>query len=180
MPKTDVVPMDSVVKKIHIIRDQRVVLDSDLAELYGVETRIFVQAIKRNIERFPQEFMFQLTGDEWKFLRSQIVTSKGSGGRRYIPYAFTEHGAIMAATILNSPRAVEMSIYVIRAFVHLREMLSTHKKLAAKLIELEEKLISHDENIAMLIDAIKQLMDEPVTKKRPMGFIVNINEVKDK
>jgi hypothetical protein len=148
-----------------------VVLDADLAELYGVETRVLVQAIKRNLERFPKDFMFQLSHDEWNILRSQIVTSKGSGGRRYHPYALTEHGAIMAATILNSPRAVEMSVFVVRAFVRLREMLSTHKKLAAKLDELEQKLLSHDEDIALLIDAIKQLMEEPVAKKRPIGFI---------
>jgi hypothetical protein len=168
---TDVVHLESFVKRIQIIRGQRVVLDSDLAELYGVSTKRFNEQVKRNEARFPADFMFQISKEEFDILRSQNATSKGSGGRRYLPHAFTEHGAIMAATILNSPRAVEMSVFVVRAFVRLREMLSTHKKLAAKLDELEQKLLSHDEDIALLIDAIKQLMEEPVAKKRPIGFI---------
>ncbi len=123
--------------QIFLVRGQKVLLDADLAALYGVEVKALNQAVKRNPDRFPSDFVFRLTPEEDEALRSQIVTSKSSrGGRRYAPYAFTEHGAIMAASVLNSPRAVEMSIYVVRAFLRLREMLATHKALAAKLAEL--------------------------------------------
>jgi hypothetical protein len=150
-------------------------LDSDLAELYGVVTKALNQAVKRNIERFPDDFMFRLTDDEHASLRSQIVTSTASrGGRRYAPYAFTEHGAIMAATVLNSPRAVEMSVFVVRAFVRLRELLATHKELAAKLDELEHKISSHDQAIAGLIDAIRGLMRSPTPSSRPVGFTADV------
>lgn len=150
-------------------------LDSDLAELYGVSISAFNQAIKRNIERFPADFMFQLEQAEYSALRSQIVILKTGRGqhRKYPPYAFTEHGAIMAATVLNSPRAVEMSVFVVRAFVQLREMLSTHKELAAKLDALERKVGSHDQAIAGLIDAIRQLMTPPEEKKRGIGFLAD-------
>jgi hypothetical protein len=119
-------------------------LDSDLAELYGVTTKRLNEQVKRNRQRFPADFMFQLTSDEATNLRSRIATSKqGRGGRRYRPYAFTEHGAIMAASVLNSYRAIEVSIYVARAFVKLREMLRTHKELARKLAELEKRIGFH-------------------------------------
>jgi hypothetical protein len=121
---------ETVVGRIYTVRNLRVILDSDLAELYGVPTRVFNQAVKRNKERFPADFMFQLTEDEYASLRSQIVISNQRGGRRYLPYAFTEHGAIMAATILNSQRAIEMSVFVVRAFIQLRDLLSSHKQLS--------------------------------------------------
>ena len=144
-------------------------LDSDLAELYGVETRSLLQAVRPNSNRFPADFIFPVNEEEWKSLRSQIVTSKGRGGRRYLPFVFTEHGAIMAATVLNSPLAVEMSVFVVRAFVKLREILSTHKELTQKIEELERKLGVHDEAIIGLFQAIRQLMEPPAEKRKRIG-----------
>jgi len=171
-------------ERILMVRGQRVMLDADLAELYGVPTRRFNEQVKRNIARFPVEFMFQLTAEEFRSLRSQIATSNegpsqiattspGRGGRRHAPYAFTEHGAIMAATILNSPKAVEMSVFVVRAFVELRNWLSTHQELAEKLDYLERKVSSHDQALAGVIDAIRQLTAPPNPKKRPIGFVTD-------
>ncbi len=171
------VSIDTLAARIHFLRGQKVMLDADLAELYGVPTKRFNEQVKRNIERFPADFMFQLTDEEHESLRSQFATSNaGRGGRRYAPYAFTEHGAIMAATILNSPKAIEMSVFIVRAFVQLREMLSAHKELAAKLEELERKFSSHDQAIAGLIDAIRQLMMPPTQKKRGMGFTADMDD----
>ncbi|MDP2964098.1 MAG: ORF6N domain-containing protein [Sulfurimicrobium sp.] len=163
---------DLVARRILLVRGQKVMLDADLAMLYGVETRALVQALKRNMQRFPEDFMFQLTEEEWEVLRSQSVISKGRGGRRYAPYAFTEHGALMLASILNSQRAIEVGILVVRAFVRLRELLAGNKELAAKLDELERKLSTHDQAITGLIDTVRQLMSPPAREKRPIGFIV--------
>jgi len=127
-----------VEKKILLIRGQKVILDVDLAELYGVSTKVFNQAVKRNFDRFPKDFMFRLTADEALAIRSQSVTAS-KRNIRYLPYAFTEHGIIMAASILNSQRAIDASVYVVRAFVKLREMISSHKDLTKKLSELEKK-----------------------------------------
>lgn len=157
---------ETVASRIYIVRNQRVMLDSDLAELYDVPTRVFNQAVKRNKGRFPADFMLQLTDSEYDSLRSQIVISNQRGGRRYLPYAFTEHGAIMAATILNSQRAIEMSVFVVRAFIQLRDLLSSHKQLSARLDDLERKLASHDRDITMIINAIRNLMIPPSQKKR--------------
>ena len=166
-PKSSlVVPVES---RIFVIRSQKVILDSDLAELYGVPVKRLNEQIKRNQDRFPQDFMFQLTAEEQQSLRSQNATSK-RGGRRYLPYAFTEHGAIMAATVLNSDRAVEMSVFVVRAFVRLREMLSTNQQLAGKIDELERRLDTHDTSIQELIEAIRELMEPPEASGRPIGF----------
>lgn len=163
--------VDTVAGRIHFVRGQKVVVDADLAMLYGVATSRFNEQVRRNVARFPSDFMFRLTAEEDAALRSQIATSKtGRGGRRYLPYAFTEHGAIMAATILNSPRATEMSVFIVRAFVQLREALATHRQVAQKLDELERKVSSHDKAIAGVIDAIRQLMAPPVSPKRPIGF----------
>jgi hypothetical protein len=146
-------------------------LDSDLAELYGVTAKRLNEQVKRNRERFPADFMFQLTSEETKNLRSQIATSKQRrGGRRYRPYGFTEHGAIMAASVLNSPRAIEVSVYVVRAFVKLREMLRTHKELARKLAELEKRMEGHGEEITALFEAIHQLMEPPEKPSKRIGF----------
>jgi len=150
-------------------------LDADLADLYGVTTKRLNEQVKRNIDRFPPDFTFQLTAREHDSLRSQFATSKetlGRGGRRYLPYVFTEHGAIMAASVLDSERAVQVSIYVVRAFVQLREMLSSNKALARKLNELERKLTTHDHAITELIEAIRQIMTPPEPKKRKIGFLV--------
>ena len=157
--------------QIFLARGQKVLLDADLAALYGVEVRTLNQAVKRNEGRFPPDFVFQLTAEENEALRSQTVISKSSrGGRRYAPYAFTEHGAIMAASVLNSPRAVEMSIYVVRAFVRQRETLATHKALAAKLAELEQRLETTDHNIVEIVKAIHMLAMPPEKPVRQIGF----------
>ena len=170
-----IVPVESIAPSILLLRGQKVILDADLARLYGVETRAFNQAVKRNLKRFPSDFMFQLTEEEFRTLISQTVTSKpGRGGTRKRPYAFTEHGAVMAATILNSPRAVQVSVYVVRAFVRLRELLGTHAELAEALEELEKRLESrldtHDEQIALLMETIRELMAPPHTPQQQIGF----------
>jgi hypothetical protein len=159
--------------RIVVIRGQRVLLDADLAQLYEVETKKFNQQIKRNQTRFPPDFMFRLTVDEFESLRSQNVTSK-RGGRRYLPLAFTEHGAIMAASVLNSDRAVEMSVYVVRAFVQLRTVLLDHKALADKLTALERRVSHHDNSLAEVIDAIRALMAQPKPANRPIGFTADV------
>jgi hypothetical protein len=162
------IPVES---RILVLRHQKVILDSDLAELYGVTVKRLNQQVTRNQERFPTDFMFQLTPDEQASLRLQIATSKpGRGGRRYLPYAFTEHGAIMAATVLNSQRAVEMSVFVVRAFVRLREMLAANQELASKIDELERRLDTHDASIQELIEAIRELMEPSSPSGRPIGF----------
>jgi hypothetical protein len=161
----------SVESRILFLRHQRVILDSDIAELYGVPVRILNQQLRRNRGRFPSDFVFQLNASEHQILRSQnVISSDKHGGRRYRPYAFTEHGAIMAATILNSDRAVQMSIYVVRAFVHLREMLATNRRLAGKIGELEQRLDSHDSTIQELIEAIKELMAPEEPPRGRIGF----------
>lgn len=167
-----IVPLERIERAILLIRGEKVLLDSDLAELYGVKTRVLNQAVRRNLERFPKDFMFQLTKEEYRSLRSQFVTLKPGRGRhrKYLPYAFTEHGAVMLASVLNSPIAIRMSIFVVRAFVRLREILSTHKELARKLIELEQRIAQHDETIQSIFAVIKKLMAPPKQKSRPIGF----------
>jgi phage regulator Rha-like protein len=161
----------AVESRIVLLRHQRVILDTDIAELYGVPVKVLNQQVKRNRERFPADFVFRLTSKEDEVLRSQFVTSKqGRGGRRYAPYAFTEHGAIMAATVLNSERAVQMSVFVVRAFVRLREMLATNRKLAGKIDELENRLDTHDSTIQDLIEAIKELMKPEDPPRKRIGF----------
>lgn len=150
-------------------------LDADLARLYGVPTRRLNEQVKRNIDRFPGDFAFQLANQELADLMSQNATSseasRGHGGRRKPPLVFTEHGAIMAASVLNSPRAVEVSVFVVRAFVKLRELTMAHKEIRQKLDELEHKVTGHDQAIAGLINAIRELMTPPEPKKkRPIGF----------
>ena len=166
-----VIAPDAIEKRIYQFRGQRVMVDSDLAELYGVETKMLVRAMKRNIERFPSDFMFRLTPEEFEFLRSQFGTSKkGRGGRRYPPYVFTEHGAVMLASVLNSKRAVEASIFIVRAFVKMREILAVHKEFARKLTELERRVSGHDDDIKTLIQAIKRLIQPPAKPKKQIGF----------
>lgn len=160
--------------RILVIRGQRVLLDADLAGLYGVETKKFNQQVKRNPARFPPDFMFELSREEFESLRSQNVTSN-RGGRRYLPMAFTEHGAIMAASVLNSDRAVEMSVYVVRAFVQLRAVLLDHKALADKLTALERRVSHHDNSLVEVIDAIRALMAQPKPANRPIGFTADLS-----
>lgn len=155
------------------LRGQRIILDSDLALVYGVQTKALNRAIKRNASRFPEDFVFRLTAEEDEVLRYQIGTLKNAGRgehRKYLPYAFTEHGAIMAANVLNSGRAVEMSVFVVRAFVRMREEFLTNKELATKIAELEQTVSGHDKNIRSIIDAIKRLMQPPAVPKRQIGF----------
>ena len=161
----------SIASEIVVLRRQKVILDTDLAELYRVSVKRLNEQVKRNRERFPPDFMFQLTRRENDGLRSQIATSKsGSGGRRFRPYAFTEHGAIMASTVLNSRPAVKMSVFVVRAFVRLREMLSANRQIAARIEELEQRLETHDGTILDIIDAIRRLTKPPAKRRRRIGF----------
>ena len=169
--ETAIVPVERIAHVIFQIRGQKVILDSELAALYGVTTKRLNEQVKRNLDRFPQDFMFQLGLEELISLRSQFATSNSSrGGRRYLPFAFTEHGAIMAASVLNTKRAIEVSVFVVRAFVKMREMLSTHKEVAHKLAELERRLEGHDEAIKTLVAAIRELMQPPQPKKLKIGF----------
>jgi len=157
--------------RILFLRDQKVILDSDLAELYGVPAKRLNQQVTRNEGRFPADFRLRLSRSEYKNLRLQFATSSlGHGGRRYLPYAFTEHGAIMAATVLNSERAIQMSIFVVRAFVRMREALVANQQIAAKLTELESRLESHDADIQDLVEAIRELMAPPARSGRRIGF----------
>jgi hypothetical protein len=173
---TTAVAIEEIASRILLVRGVRVMLDADLATLYGVETRVLVQAVKRNVARFPADFMFQLAAVELAGLRSQsVISNMGRGGRRTAPYAFTEHGALMAATILSSPRAIEVSIYVMRAFVQLRDLLAGNKELAQRLRELDQRLemrlSAQDETIAEILNVIRQLVNRPEPAKRPIGFV---------
>jgi len=161
------IPVEVIERKIHLIRGRKVMLDRDLAELYNVATKILIQAVKRNIDRFPEDFMFQLNNQEVRILRSQIVTSSW-GGRRYAPYVFTEQGVAMLSTVLNSDRAIEVNIQIMRTFVKLREMIASHKDLAKRLDELEKK---YDKQFKVVFDAIRQLMIPPEPKRKKIGFL---------
>ena len=153
------------------IRGDKIIIDSDLARIYGVTTRRLNEQVKRNIDRFPRDFMFRLTSREFDGLMSQFATSKtGRGGRRKVPYAFTEHGAIMAANVLNSRQAIQMSVYVIRAFVHLRSRLWENRELARKLLELERKVDYQGGELHELFEAFRRLMTVPEKPKRQIGF----------
>lgn len=158
---------------IHTIRRRRVVLDGDVAQLYGVPTKHLNQAVQRNPTRFPLDFCFRLTGEEVAGLRSQIVTSNGRGGRRSLPRVFTEHGALMAATVLNSKRAIEMSLYLIRAFVEMRETFQSNATILKRLAEIDHHLIEHDSVLRDVIERLQPLLDAPEvqeTAKPKIGF----------
>lgn len=176
-----VIPVEVIENKILLIRGQKVILDKDLALLYNVATRDLNKAVSRNISRFPSDFMFQLNKMEFSNLKFQFGTSSlpdgkaGWGGTRKLPYAFTEQGVAMLSSVLRSERAVQVNIFIMRAFVKLREILSTHKELAQKLKELELRIDSHDEQITSIIEAINQLLTPPPEPKRKIGF-----EVKEK
>jgi len=163
------VPPERIERSILLIRSHKVMLDADLAALYGVETKQLIQAVKRNIFRFPSDFMFELSKEEFENLRSQFGTSSHWGGRRYPPYAFTEQGVAMLSSVLRSKRAVQVNIEIMRAFVRLRRMLASNASLARKLDELEKK---YDAQFKIVFDAIRQLMASPEPKKRPIGFLV--------
>ena len=160
-------PIERVERLIYLIRDEKVMLDSDLADLYGVETRTLIQAVKRNIDRFPSDFMYQLSKKEDTNLRSQIVISKDRGGRRYPPYAFTEQGVAMLSSVLRSERAIKVNIAIMRTFVQLRQIMQSNEKLSIQLDDLEKK---YDEQFRIVFKAIHQLMTPPRKKRGTMGF----------
>ena len=177
-----VLPLEAITQRIVVLREQKVLIDADLAALYGVETRRLNEQVRRNRGRFPEDFIFELSPEEFAHLKSQSATSSW-GGRRKLPLAFTEHGAIMAATVLNTPRAVEVSVYVVRAFVKLRELVGSHRELARRLDDLEQKTealaMSHDtfsrntrNQLKQVFDALRELMTPPETPKRPIGFVM--------
>ena len=167
--KSEIIPHGLIENRIFAIRGHKVMLDFHLAELYGVEAKVLKRSVRRNADRFPNDFMFELSNEEYDILRSQFGTSSW-GGRRYPPYAFTEQGVAMLSSVLHSQRAVHVNIQIIRAFVKLREVLSTHKELAFKLKQLETKVEKHDEEIRAIFEAIGQLMVLPEKPKRPIGF----------
>ncbi|MDR2209768.1 MAG: ORF6N domain-containing protein [Azoarcus sp.] len=191
---TDLLPLEAITQRIIFLREQKVLLDADLATLYGVTTKRLNEQVKRNAQRFPTDFMFRLSAEETTELnRSQFATgSQKHRDPRFPPFAFTEHGAIMAATVLNSTRAVEVSIYVVRAFVQLRELLASHRDLAQKLEELEQKAevltMRHDDfarntrmQLRQVFEVIQELMEPPEpAKKRPIGFVTQEEKKPDK
>jgi phage regulator Rha-like protein len=162
------IPAEIIERKIFFIRDKKVMLDKDLSELYGVETKVLNQAVKRNVNRFPKDFMFQLTPEEAaEVSRSQFVTLKRGQNIKYLPYAFTENGVAMLSSVLSSERAVEVNIQIMRTFTRLREMLLTHKDLQRKIDNMEKK---YDHQFKIVFDAIRQLMTPDEPKKKPIGF----------
>ena len=165
---SEIIPQEIINSKIFIIRDIKVMLDRDLAALYGVETKMLKRAVKRNIERFPEDFMFKLIEKEFDNLRCQFGTSSW-GGQRYLPYAFTENGVAMLSSVLNSERAITVNIQIMRTFTKLREMLATHKELKQKIEEMEEK---YDAQFKIVFDAIRQIMASPEAKEKKIGFRV--------
>jgi hypothetical protein len=169
MKQNEIVHDDVVLSKIYLIRGMKVMFDFDLAELYEVETKVLNQAVKRNLIRFPEDFMFQLTESEFENLRSQIVTSSW-GGRRSLPYAFTENGVAMLSSILKSDRAILVNISIIRIFTRLREVLSNHKDVLLKLEKLEKKVASHDADIQVVFEYLKQLLSPERTSNAKIGF----------
>lgn len=170
MKGTMLIPKETIENKIILLRGQKVILDFHLAKLYNVTPKRLKEQVRRNIKRFPFDFMLELTTDEYQFLRTQFATSKkGRGGRRYLPFAFTEQGVAMLSSILRSERAIQVNIEIMRAFVKLREILATHKDLAKKLDELEKK---YDAQFRIVFDAIRQLMQPPQAPKRQIGFKV--------
>jgi hypothetical protein len=176
------IPVQDITRSILVLRGHKVLLDEDLAALYGVVTGALIQAVKRNAGRFPTDFMFQLSAAEWAALRSQFVILKTGRGqhRKYLPYAFTEQGVAMLSSVLRSERAIAVNIEIMRAFVQLRRLLGSNKELARRFDQLEarldKKLADHDEAIAAILSAIRELMNPPAPKRRGIGFTANIEE----
>lgn len=164
----ELIPLTKIERRIYLIRDHKVMLDEDLAGLYGVTTKRLNEAVKRNLKRFPRDFMFQLTAKEQEHLRSQIATSKGRGGRRYLQHAFTENGVAMLSSVLNSDRAIQVNIAIMRTFARMREMMISHKDLARRIEDMERK---YDGQFRAVFDALRHLMQPPEPKKRPIGYI---------
>jgi hypothetical protein len=170
--KSSVIPVERIERAIYFIRGEKVMLDADLAELYGVATKALVQAVKRNLSRFPADFMFQLSKEELESWRSQLVTSKPSlkKGLRRAPHVFTEQGVAMLSSVLRSDRAIDVNVQIMRAFVRLRELMLTHRDIARKLDELEKRTSRHDREIKAVFDAIRQLIETPAPPRRRIGF----------
>ena len=169
--KAMIIPDELLMNKIYLIRGQKVMLDSDLAELYGTETKVLKQAVKRNRNRFPDDFIFELTQKEFESLRSQFVTSKkGRGGARYLPLAFTEQGVSMLSGVLNSETAVRVHIQIIRVFAKMRQLLLTHKDILLQLQKIEKKLTGHDEDIQLIFQYLKQLLNPTQPPRNKIGF----------
>ena len=160
---------DIVVNKIYIIRNQKVMLDSDLAELYGVETKRLNEQVRRNLDRFPEDFMFQLTEIEWDFLRSQIATSSW-GGRRKLPNLFTEHGVLMLSSVLNSQQAIQVNIQIVRIFTRLRNLLNEHTELKLEIADIKKHLQNHDKNIELVFSYLDKLIDKENQPRKRIGF----------
>ena len=176
-------PVEHIAQSILVLRGHKVLLDTELAALYCIATKVLLQAVKRNRERFPDDFMIQLTAAEWAALRSQFVTSNAErGGRRYLPYAFTEQGVAMLSSVLKSGRAIAVNIQIMRAFVRMRELLASNTELANRLEELEarleKKLDTHDQAIVAILSAIRKLTGAPTPKRRPIGFTADLSEKK--
>jgi len=170
MSKSVEISDEVVTSKILTIRGHKVMLDFDLADLYQVQTGRLNEQVKRNIDRFPEDFMFQLTGNEWKSLRSQFAISKGKGGRRYLPYAFTEHGVLMRSSVLNSERAIQVNIQIMRIYTRLKGMLMDHKDILLKLEKLERNVSKHDENFRTVFIYLKELLNPKTEPMRRIGF----------
>jgi hypothetical protein len=172
----NLLPDETVMNKIYIIRNQKVMLDSDLAALYGVETKVLNQAVKRNIDRFPEDFMFQLTSSEYNFLRSQTVTSSW-GGTRYPPYVFTEHGVLMLSSVLNSKQAIAVNIQIMRIFTRIRQMLADNTELRLEIEKIKKKLDNHDKNMEIVFQYLDELIEkqEKPKPRKQIGFKIKEN-----
>lgn len=164
------ISIEQITSKILEVRAKKVMMDSDLAQLYGVETKYLTRQVRRNIKRFPEDFMFKLTRDEYRFLRCQNVTLKRGAHSKYLPYVFTEQGVAMLSSVLNSEKAIHVNVLIMRAFVKLREFIVTHRELAVKIKELERKYAKHDEKIIMIFEAIQQLLRPSIKEKPRIGF----------
>ena len=171
MTKSLAIPDEVVISKIYLIRNHKVMLDVDLAELYQVGTKRLNEQVRRNLDRFPDDFMFQLTDQEWESLRSQIATSKkGRGGRRYAPFAFTEHGVLMLSSVLNSERAIQVNIQIMRIYTKIKGMVLDHKDILLKLEKLERKISKHEENFKVVFTYLKELLNPATEPLRRIGF----------
>lgn len=169
--KTSVIPDEAVINKIYYIRGQKVMLDSDLAELYGIATFRLNEQVKRNIARFPEDFMFQLTSDEWESLTSQIaISKKGRGGRRTIPYVFTEHGVLMLSSVLNSEQAIQVNIQIMRIYTKIREMLAAHQDVFIRMEQVEKQMIKHDQKIELLFDYLSKFIEKEDQPREKVGY----------
>jgi len=169
--KSQIITEEIVISRIYEIRNQKVMLDSDLAALYGVETKRLNEQIRRNLDRFPEDFMIQLTETEWTSLRSQFATSKiGRGGRTYLPNVFTEHGVLMLSSVLNSQQAIQVNIQIVRIFARLRKLLSEHHELKAEITEIKTKLNNQDKNIELVFNYIDELTEKKNIPRKRIGF----------